>query len=53
MAILEEKLLLILEQTYNLKQDNNPKHTAIATVKWMRTKHIDVRMALSKSRLEH
>ena len=46
-TILEENLLesakdLRLEQRFTFQQDNEPKHTARATMEWFRSKHIPV-----------
>ena len=46
-AILEENLLeaakdLRLGRRFTFQQDNNPKHTARATMEWFRSKHIHV-----------
>ena len=46
-AILEENLLesakgLRLGWRFTFQQDNNPKHTARATMEWFRSKHIHV-----------
>ena len=47
MAILEENLLesakdLRLGRWFTFEQDNDPKHTARATMEWFRSKHIHV-----------